>query len=105
MNTILRHLFHSLTHSHLLPAMQVWGPMTQLVYWSLLEYDHVPVVRQARQGLAVQMTELMLSQWRKHGHICENFSPKRVAADCTGTKMYHWGALGGLISIMEAGKF
>ena len=27
----------------------VWGPMAQLTYWSLQEYDHVPSVRQARK--------------------------------------------------------
>ena len=37
----------------------------------------------------------MLDMWRRHRHICENFSPHKDGADCTGTKMYHWGALGG----------
>ena len=34
----------------------VWGPMAQLTYWSLAEYDHVPVVRKARKALCKQMT-------------------------------------------------
>ena len=38
-----------------------------------------------------QMTELMLSQWLRNGHICENFFPSKNATDCSGTKMYHWG--------------
>ena len=79
--------------------------MVQLVYWSLLEYDHVPVVRAARKGLAKQMTALTLSQWKAHGHICENFSPRKDGVDCTGTKFYHWGALGSLVSLMEAGVY
>ena len=45
------------------------------------------------------------------GHICENYSPKKAPAgswaefDCTGTKMYHWGALTGLIGLEEDGRF
>ena len=89
----------------------VWGPMAQLVYWSLLEYDHVPIVRTARKALTVQMEALLLTQWRDKRHICENFSPKKPPAgswakfDCTGTKMYHWGALTGLIGVVEGGHF
>ena len=76
----------------------VWGPMAQLVYWSLvrldhaptpppdasaractrvpaewrpplqLEYDHVPIVRTARKALALQMGALLLTQWRDKRH-------------------------------------
>ena len=81
------------------------GPMMQLTYWGLQEYDHVPVVRAARKGMCKQMTELMLSQWRRNGFICENFSPKKNATTCTGTKFYHWGALSGLISLQEDGWY
>ena len=28
----------------------VWGPMAQLTYWSLQQYDHVPIVRTGRRG-------------------------------------------------------
>ena len=79
--------------------------MAQLVYWSLSEYAHVPVVAAARKGLAKQMSALTLTQWRAHGHICENFSPKRESGDCTGTKFYHWGALGTLLPLIEAGFY
>jgi hypothetical protein len=112
--------------------------MMQLVWWSLAEYDHVPVVSAARKGMCKQMTELMLSQWHRNGHICktltsftayylqrydirssrysnlmscrvvssgENFSPKKNATECTGTKFYHWGALGGLITLLEEGLY
>eukprot|EP00047_Mylnosiga_fluctuans_P010910 m.18530 g.18530 ORF g.18530 m.18530 type:complete len:888 (+) comp3351_c0_seq1:1594-4257(+) len=80
----------------------VWGPMAQLTYWSLLQYSHLPVVQKAITALASQMNQLMLSQWNMNRHICENFSPHRVAADCTGTHFYHWGALTGFLSIEEA---
>jgi hypothetical protein len=47
--------------------------MAQLTYWSLAEYDHVPVVRSARKAMCKQMTAMFLNQWRLHAHICENF--------------------------------
>ena len=55
----------------------VWGPMAQLTYWSLKEYDHVPVVRSARKAMCKQMTAMFLNQWRLHAHICENFNPHK----------------------------
>jgi hypothetical protein len=48
--------------------------MMQLVWWSLAEYDHVPVVSAARKGMCKQMTELMLSQWHRNGHICKTLT-------------------------------
>ncbi len=87
----------------------VWGPMAQLTYWALREYDHVPDVRAGRKALCKQMTALMLSQWRAHRHICENYNPHRTAdtsqGDCTGTAFYHWGALTGLITVIEEGYY
>ena len=41
----------------------VWGPMAQLTYWSLQNYDHVPSVRKGRKALVKQMGSLMMSQW------------------------------------------
>ena len=81
----------------------VWGPMAQLTFWSLRRYAHVPVVAQGIAALAAQMEALMLTQWNAHRHICENYSPHKVAADCTGTLFYHWGALTGLLAIQHAG--
>lgn len=53
----------------------VWGPMAQLTYWSLQNYDHVPAVRQGRKALCKQMNELMLWQWRKkQAHLRELFA-------------------------------
>ena len=79
--------------------------MMQLTYWGLQRYDNVPSVRTARKALCKQMTALMLSQWHKHGHICENFGPHKDTGDCTGNSFYHWGALGGFISLIEEGYY
>lgn len=80
----------------------VWGPMAQLTYWSLSNYAHVPAVRQARAALAKQMSALMMSQWREHRWICENYLPSR-GGGCPSHKFYHWGALGGLLELAEEG--
>ena len=81
----------------------VWGPMAQLVHWSLEAYDHVPKVREARLALSKQMSAMMMDQWERGRRICENFSPRANATECTGTGFYTWGALSGLIRLVDAG--
>jgi len=81
----------------------VWGPMAQLTYWSLQNYDHISAVQTARKALCKQMTAMMMNQWNLHRHICENFNPHKDGDECTGTKFYHWGGLAGLISLIEEG--
>ena len=62
-------------------------------------------VEHARRQLVTQMRGLLLTQWRAHRHVCENFSPKREWSDCTGMKFYHWGGLTGYIGLLEAGFY
>ena len=81
----------------------VWSPMIQLTFWGLQNYDHVPAVRTARKALAKQATAMMMEQYDRSAHICENYSPNRDARDCTGDKFYHWGALAGMVSLVEGG--
>lgn len=81
----------------------VWGPMAQLTFWSLQNYAHVPVVKQGATALAKQMSALMMNQWNRNRHICENFNPHKNATDCSGTLFYHWGALAGLIELLDQG--
>jgi len=83
----------------------VWGPMAMLTWWGLHEYDNVPAARQARQALARQMNSMMLRQWQLNGDVCENYSPKKDATACTGMPFYHWGALTGWLSLLEAGHY
>ena len=53
------------------------------------------------------MAGLMMAQFDRHRHICENYNPHRTAdtskGDCSGTYFYHWGALTGLIGLVEDG--
>ena len=57
----------------------VWGPMAQLVYWSLDRYKHVPIVAQGKSALAKQMLALEQHIWTLTGHVCENFNPHKYA--------------------------
>ncbi|VEU36710.1 unnamed protein product [Pseudo-nitzschia multistriata] len=92
-----------------------WGPMSQLVYWSLKgqssaseETESISsnnVIARARRSLCDQMRALLTNQWRANRHICENYSPYKGASDCTGSFYYHWGALNGLIGVVEAGFY
>ena len=114
----------------------VWGPMALLTFWSLAHPSvaSLPPVVGARAALAKQMGAMFLNQWRRHHHVCENFSPKRDAPECTGMRaysevearattipsdaelrcsrsilaradFYHWGGLAGFIGLLEAGFY
>ena len=76
--------------------------------------DHKHADTRPAHAAASGMTAMMLNQWRLHAHICENFNPHKngteVAGkvwpdDCTGCKFYHWGALAGMISLIEEGHW
>lgn len=81
--------------------------MALLTFWGLAHpnYSALPVVTEARAALCKQMAALFLSQWRRNRHVCENFSPWRNATECTGMHFYHWGALAGFISLIDAGFY
>lgn len=89
-----------------------WGPMTLLTWWGL---DAYPAAHHARSTLAQQKTAMMMSLWRRRRHICENYSPYapdeslppgngKSNTECTGWQFHSWGALHGLVSLLEAEK-
>jgi hypothetical protein len=81
---------HSLTHSH---------PYTHTHTHSLIRPTH--------------FTNALLHDFVALADVCENFNPHQNSSvvidgkhwpdDCTGTKFYHWGALAGMISLIEEG--
>ncbi|MFW6189699.1 MAG: MGH1-like glycoside hydrolase domain-containing protein [Planctomycetota bacterium] len=80
---------------------RVWGPMNQIVYWGLLEYD----LPEARRKLAAASAHLLLKEWREHRHVHENYN-SITGEGCdarSSNRFYHWGGLLGLIPLMEAG--
>ena len=78
---------------------RVWGPMNYLVYLGLRNY-HQPM---ARERLAMKSLDLFLREWKKNGHVHENYNASVGEGDDvkSSDRFYHWGALLGLISYLE----
>jgi|EP01043_Picozoa_sp_COSAG02_P022770 hypothetical protein len=76
-------------------------------YWGLQNYRHVPEADTGRRALCSQMRMMMLEQWRNNGYICENYFPAKGHNGCSPGAMhfYHWGALSGFISLLDAGFY
>ena len=81
---------------------RIWGPMNFLVYLGLRNYD----LKDARADLARRSHDLLLKSWRSEGAIYENYNTKTGAGnDVTSSDAYyHWGALLGVLSLLEQGK-
>lgn len=80
---------------------KIWAPMNYLVYLGLRKY----ALADARKDLARKSAELLLREWREHGHVHENYTATTgIGCDKPDSdRFYHWGGLLGLISLMEAG--
>jgi putative isomerase len=81
---------------------RVWGPMNFLVYLGLRNYD----LPEARADLARRSNALLLKSWRSDAAIYENYNAITGAGnDVTSSDAYyHWGALLGVLSLLEEGK-
>jgi len=81
---------------------RIWGPMNFLVYLGLRNYD----LPEARADLARRSNALLLKSWRSEGAIYENYNATTGAGnDVTSSDaFYHWGALLGVISLLEEGR-
>ena len=80
---------------------RIWAPMNLLVYLGLRRYD----LPGARANLAKKSRQLLLKEWREHGHIHENYSGD-TGEGCdkpNSDAFYHWGGLLGLIALIEEG--
>lgn len=80
---------------------RIWPPMNFLVYLGLRRAG----LKDAQAALAEKSRELFLREWRRDGHVHENYS----AIDGWGCpyewsdRFYHWGGLLGLIPLIESG--
>ena len=55
--------------------------------------------------LAGKSRDLLLKEWREHGHVHENYNGTTGEGCDRGNsdKFYHWGGLLGLIALMDQG--
>jgi len=80
---------------------RIWGPMNFLVYLGFRNYN-LPA---ARADLAARSKRLMMKSWESERAIYENYN----AIDGRGSDVrssdafYHWGALLGVLSLLEQG--
>ena len=56
----------------------------------LQRYDHLPAVRAARKGLAVQQADMLLNVWLPHHHVCENYDVLRQNASAPTPSGLPW---------------
>jgi putative isomerase len=78
---------------------RIWGPMNYLVYLGLRNYDDPEVSRQFAQ----KSYELFLQEWKKNGHVHENYNAMTGLGDDvrSSDRFYHWGALLGYIQYLQ----
>jgi neutral trehalase len=78
---------------------RIWGPMNYLVYLGLRNYDEPEVQRQ----FAEKSYELFLQEWKKNGHVHENYNAITGSGDDvrSSDRFYHWGALLGYIQYLQ----
>jgi putative isomerase len=80
---------------------RIWGPMNYLVYLGLRNYDEPA----ARRELASKSVALFAREWSLKGHVHENYNAVTGLGDdvTSSDRYYHWGALLGLLGILENG--
>ena len=88
--------------ARLLARLRV-GPMAQLTYWSLQQYDHVPIVRKGRKALSKQMTASRRVA-AEPPHL-RKFQPAPQRDRVLGHEVLSLGALNGMITMVEEGWY
>ncbi len=81
---------------------RIWGPMNYLVYLGLLNYDQPAARRQLRD----RSLALFEKEWKKNGHVHENYNAITGEGDDVraSDRFYYWGALLALLGRMENGR-
>jgi hypothetical protein len=82
---------------------RIWAPLNFLVYMGLRNY----ALPDACKAVAEKSKNLLLKSWLAHGYVFENYSATTGTGDDVrnSDKFYHWGALLGLIALMEEGYY
>jgi hypothetical protein len=81
---------------------RVWGPMNFLVYLGLRNYD----LKEARADLVERSARLLMKSWQSDRAIYENYNANTGAGNDVRSSdaYYHWGALLGVIGLLEQGR-
>lgn len=82
---------------------RIWPSSNFLAYAAIRGYKKLPDVQ---KDLAKRSTALMMKEWAEHRHIHENYNAD-TGEGCdvkNSDKFYHWGALLGLIGMIESGE-
>ncbi len=82
---------------------RVWPSTNFLAYGAIRSCGCLPDVA---EDLAKHSVALMMKEWNEHRHIHENYNAN-TGEGCdvrNSDKFYHWGALLGLIGMLESGE-
>ena len=82
---------------------RVWPSTNFLAYAAIRSNGNLQDVQ---KDLADHSVALMMKEWKEHRHIHENYNAN-TGEGCdvkNSDKFYHWGALLGLIGMLEAGE-
>jgi len=77
----------------------IWAPMNLLVYWGMQNYE----LPEARKDLAEKSKNLLLKNWHEKGWVRENYNAETGGFNFRSEHFYHWGALLGMIYLVEEG--
>jgi hypothetical protein len=83
----------------------IWAPTNYLAYLAIRRHRHVDIAGRACRDFAEKSNDLILKEWRLHGHVHENYNADN-GLGCVlvhSDKFYHWGGLLALIALTEAG--
>ncbi len=78
----------------------IWAPMNFLVYFGIRNYD----LPSARKDLSEKSGILLMNEWLTNGFVRENYNAETGGAPSgRSADYYHWGALLGMINLIEEG--
>ena len=82
---------------------RIWAPVNFLVYEAMKDRDELARVR---KNLIEKSYSLLMKEWNEHRHVHENYNAE-TGEGCdveSSDRFYHWGALLGLMGILEDEK-
>lgn len=82
---------------------RIWAPINFLVYEAMKDRDELEY---ARKNLIEKSYSLLMKEWKTYHHVHENYNAI-TGEGCdveSSDRFYHWGALLGLMEIIENEK-